>query len=265
MIPRSLAILAVFVAVAGLAACAQVATPGADPGTWPQGRTFLSTSVSEDGADKPLVEGTRIELSFGDDHRVSANAGCNILAGTGSIDEGRLAVGSLSMTEMGCSGGRMEQDAWVADFLTSKPRLAIAGDELTLTGDRITIVLTDRRVADPDRPLAGTTWVVDTLFAGETASSVPSSVPAELVIDASGNFNATTGCEGGALQGRAAAAAGIVTFTVTDQEPCTAAGNALDTAVRSVLTGARSYDITAARLRIMATDGTGLGLFAQES
>lgn len=265
MISRPLAVLAVFVAVAGLTACAQVATPGADPGTWPQGRTFLSTFVSEDGADKALVEGTRIELRFDDDQRLSANAGCNIMAGTGRIDEDHLVVGSLSMTEMGCSGGRMEQDAWVADFLTSGPRLAIAGDELTLTGDHVTIVLTDRRVVDPDRPLAGTIWVVDTLFAGETASSVPPSVPAVLAIGASGNFDATTGCEEGALHGHAAIAGGIVTFTVTEQVPCTEDGNALDAAVRSVLAGSRTYEITAARLRIMAADGTGLGLIEQES
>lgn len=264
MISRSLAVLAVLATVAGLTACAQVTSPGADPGTWPEGRTFLSTSVSQDAAVKPLVEGTRIELSFGEERRVSANAGCNIMAGTGRIDEGKLMVDSLSVTEMGCSGGRMEQDAWVADFLTSGPRLAIEGDELTLTGERITIVLTDRRVADPDRPLAGTIWVVDTLFAGDAASSVPPSVPATLVIDASGSFDATTGCEGGSLHGRASVAVGIVTFTVTEQEPCTAASNALDAAVRSVLAGSRAFEITAGRLRIIAADGTGLGLFAQE-
>ena len=75
------------------------------------------------------------------------------------------------MTEMACPGGRMEQDTWVADFLSAGPRMSLDGDQLTLTGSTITMVLTDRRVVDPDRPLAGTRWVVDTIFQGDTASS----------------------------------------------------------------------------------------------
>jgi heat shock protein HslJ len=79
----------------------------------------------------------------------------------------------MVMTELGCDPEREAQDAWLADFLTSSPTADLAGDELTLRSDTVTITLLDQEVADPDRPLVGTTWRIDTVIAGSTAASVP--------------------------------------------------------------------------------------------
>lgn len=252
--------------LATLTACATAAppgSPGSPDGEWPADRTFLSTSVTENGTAKPLVEGTRIELSFGDDGRVSANAGCNHLGGTGRLESEALVIDSLSMTEMGCPGLLHEQDTWLADFLISSPTMRRSGDELTLAGPTVTIVLADREVADPDRPLTGTRWVVDTIMQGDTASSVPSDAPAVLTIDASGGFVASTGCVGGELRGSATVSGDRVTFTVTEAQPCAGASNALDDAVRATLAGEVGYEITARRLRLVGSAGSGLGLQAE--
>src|SRR5262245_18917255 len=153
-----------FAALTVPTACAQSAPPASGPSGGPWGLTFLSTAVTETGEPRPLVEGTRIELSFPEEGRVSANAGCNIMSGTAVLRDGALIVDELGMTEMGCPPGRMQQDAWVAQFLSARPRLSLDAGELTLTSGSITTVLADRRVVDPDRPLTVTTWVVDTFY-----------------------------------------------------------------------------------------------------
>jgi heat shock protein HslJ len=244
------------------AACATPQTPGA-PGAgdeWPAGREFLATTVTESGAAKAIVEGSRIRVSFGDDGRVSANAGCNHMSGAGRIEAGRLIVDNLAMTEMACLGGLMEQDAWVADLLTSRPTLRLDGDELTLATSTITMVMLDREVADPDRPLVGTAWTVTTVFAGDAASNSVHPVPAVLTIAASGQFTATTGCVAGQLRGTATVAGAQITFLVTEQQPCLGGSNAVDEAVRATLAGPLTYEIEAAHLRLLRPDGTGLGL-----
>lgn len=130
------------------------ATPSLD------GRTFISQEVT--GRD--LVEGTEIRLRF--QGHLGVTAGCNSMGAGYSIEDGRLVIdaGGLSQTEIGCDPERHEQDTWLADFLLSSPSVALSGDELTLTGDDAAIELLDREVAEPDLPLVGTTWRVDTVF-----------------------------------------------------------------------------------------------------
>jgi hypothetical protein len=65
-------------AMTALSACASGTSPGSSSGL-PTGRTFLSTAVTENGAPKQLVAGTRIQLRF-DDRQVVASPGCNTMA-----------------------------------------------------------------------------------------------------------------------------------------------------------------------------------------
>jgi len=237
--------------------------PGAPGEGWPGERTFVATSVTENGAPKAIVENSRITVSFGADGHVGANAGCNSMGGPGRLESGTLVVDDLAITEMACSGGLMEQEAWVADLLTGRPTLRLSGDELTLTGETITMVLLDREIVDPDRPLAGTLWLVDTVFEGETAMSTLHPAPAMLTIDAGeGSFRATTGCVGGELRGTATIAGERVTFAVTNDRPCLDETNPVDAAVRATLAGVAVAAIEAGHLRLLRPDGYGLGLTA---
>ena len=78
-----------------LSGCAATSPPPFDGTEW------LSTAVTEDGADRPLVDGTRIRLSF-TDGELAASAGCNTMGGAYRIEEGLLVVEGGGMTEMGC-------------------------------------------------------------------------------------------------------------------------------------------------------------------
>jgi heat shock protein HslJ len=148
---------------------------GAGSGAALDGREFRSQEVS----GHELVRGTQIALEFRADE-VRARAGCNLLAAPYAVRDSALVIagGAMSTTEMGCTPERHAQDDWLVTFLTGSPRLELDGSTLTLELDRVRIELLDRVVADPDRPLTGTRWFVDTVLSSDTARSVadPSSV-----------------------------------------------------------------------------------------
>src|SRR5262245_37517540 len=76
-----------------------------------EGRVFLSQSVTEGGAPRALVDGTRLQLEF-HDASVGGNAGCNSLGGRYALTGGKLVVTDATMTEMACDAPRMDQEAW---------------------------------------------------------------------------------------------------------------------------------------------------------
>ncbi len=219
-----------------------------------EGHEYLSTSVRQAGADRPLVVGTRIRLSFRDGD-MGASVGCNSMGGAYRIEDGRLVFSGGSMTEMGCDPDRHAQDDWLIGLLGSRPSIAQDGSELTLTAGETVIVLQDREVADPDRPLVGTTWTVDTLISGDAASSIPDGVTATLVFAGDGTVAVQPGCN--SAGGRYEVGDGTMRITglVTTDMACDGPAAMLESTVLGVL-GADSltYDIDAGSLTIMADD-----------
>ncbi len=229
---------------------------------WPSGRTFLSTSVTENGQDRPPVSGTRIELRFADG-RLMARGGCNHMDADGHLDGNRLVLGELATTGMGCEQALMAQDRWLGEFLRGQPTWELSGDDLVLTNGGTQIRLTDRRVADPDRALTGTRWVVDSIISRDTVSSVPSGVEAYLQLDSAGGFQGSTGCA--QIAGSATVRADRITFVMpTGPSPrCTGPAATLESAVLGVLRGEAVYQIEATRLTLTGANGAGLGLRAR--
>ena len=105
---------------------------------WPVGRTFVSLSVT----GHALVAGTRITLTFHRGNSFSAHAGCSQLSAPGRLSGGRLIVGPIRQTLVGCDPGRASQDQWLASFLAARPRWHLAGDRLQLTSGTVRITLT---------------------------------------------------------------------------------------------------------------------------
>ncbi len=177
----------------GLAGCALGTPVGLD------GRTFLSARVTDGGAGRPLVPGTQIRLRF-DDGQVSADAGCNSMGGAYRLANGRLLVDEMAMTAMGCDGPRHDQDEWLADFLGSGPTVAVSGHDLALTDGDTEIRFVDGAAAQPDRPIVGTLWTVDSLLNADIASSVPAGTTATLQFAADGTVAINAGCNTGQAQ-----------------------------------------------------------------
>ncbi len=136
------------------------------------GRQFWLVSVLDDGVEHPLVEGTRISLRFNNGN-IGASAGCNSMGGPYQIDDNQqLTVTDLSTTEIGCDPERHAQDEFVAAVLIVQPQLTLNGDYLTLATDTVRIEFLDTEVADPDRPISQTRWVVTGFIQGEVAISM---------------------------------------------------------------------------------------------
>ena len=260
----SLVLLVLVLAAVVLAACGSSADSvssnspsNVDPAGAPAGHTYVSTGV----AGHKLVAGTTVTLTFGDDGNLSVQAGCNTLGTTYTIEDGKLVADNFGGTEMGCDGPRHAQDTWIGAFLSSRPTVTTQGDELILVGGDTTLTLRDREVVQPDKPLEGTTWVVDTIIDGDGASSVPSE-PKVYLKFADGKVEGSDGCNG--LGGTATIQGDTVTFgeIASDERACTTNSPA-NVPLHELLRGDVTFVADGDRLTLTAPGGNGLGFRAQ--
>lgn len=239
--------------VLALTACSGMPGPTLDGSEW------LSTAVTEDGADRPLVDGTRIRLGF-TDGQLGASAGCNTMGGGYRIEGGRLVFEGGGMTEMGCDDERHAQDDWLFEFLGSQPSVAQEGDKLTLTSGGTVIAFQDRETAEPDLPLVGTTWTVDSIISGDAVSSVPGDAVATLVFTDDGRVEVDTGCNTGGGTYEVADGTLRIREVVTTLIGCGGTAGQLEAAVMAVINAEElDFAIDAGTLTLMAGDH-GLGL-----
>ena len=219
------------------------------------GRTFLSTGIE----GRILVAGSRIRIAFRDG-QVSASGGCNSMSGPYRIDGDHLVAGGLATTEMACDEPLMAQDTWLADLLDSAT-IALDGDRLVLAKGSVRLTMEDREIADPDRPLLGTRWVVDGLISGDAVSSVPVGVTAALTFS-DGRVDVEAGCN----QGGGTADVGDTTITfgpiALTKMACAPDAMTVEGVVAAVLSGEVAYTIEAGSLTLDAGGG-GLMLRAE--
>ena len=171
----------------------------------------------------------------------------------------------MASTEMGCDPELQAQDEWLMEFLQRSPSWTLDGDRLTLTAGGTEIVLLDREVADPDRPLEGTRWLVDTVISGEAASSMWAGTEgsAWLLVEG-GRFTASSGCRD--YEGSVEVSEGSLRFgEVVQTDPiCGEEFAGVDEAMQAIFAGETEYSIEADRLTLTGSDDVGLGLHADE-
>ncbi len=254
--PGRIAALAIVAALTGTA-CVGAAQPGPSL----EGRTFLSVKVSTADVDRPLVPGTRVRLSF-ENGNLAASAGCNTMSGTYTLDGDVLRVAGVATTEMGCDPDRHAQDDWLFGFLSSGPTLQLTGNDLLLTGGDTILQLIDRTIAEPDRPLEGTLWVVDSVIQGSGVSSVPPGVVATFRFTAGGQLELDTSCNAGGGVVRVEGSSLQFEPIVLTKRGCEGDRAGMERAVVAVLASGRvDFSIQADRLTLHG-DEVGLGLRA---
>lgn len=249
------------VAMMSITGCGQsgaAAPPPEAGGIW--GRTFVSAPAAAGEESRRLVGGTSLRLGF-QSGGVTAEAGCNHLTGRAALDGDRLVVSDVGTTMMACTPELMDQDAWLTAFLQGRPRWRLDGDTLVLSAGTTRLRLVDIRAAEPDRPLAGPRWSLQSLIDGETAASVPAGADAHLSFQ-DGRVTGSTGCTD--IDGAATVGEGSITFShlSTRARTCTPEFKALDRTVLGLLRGKLSYDVTGDRLTLTRADGAGLDLRA---
>jgi heat shock protein HslJ len=236
-------------------------SPNADLAAALVGRTFLSTGVTVGGVPKDLVPNTRVRLGFQKD-AISANAGCNTFGAGFRIDGTALVVSGGAMTEMGCDEPRQAQDEWLFGLLGSRPTVALATDRLTLSSGPTTISLLDRTIAEPDLPLTGPLWTLESIVAGDAVSSVPAGVTATISFGTDGRIAVDSGCNSGSGNYTVLSGAGTSsgTLTVSDlamtAKACQGEAGSVETAMLgSLQDGPIAFTIEASQLRLRAGGG----------
>ncbi|MFF3223612.1 META domain-containing protein [Nocardia suismassiliense] len=223
------------------------------------GRTFLSTEV--EGA--PIPGGGPLTLTFKDD-RIAADAGCNSHSGVVALDDHKLHVSGLASTLMACPGDREGADEWLSGLLNSDPTWQLDGAKLTVKNDNLTVRLLDKKVAKPDKPIKGTTWIVTALITpdAQMRSQTIDEVKPTLTIAEDGNVSGSAGCN--RMTGRATGPDTELTFQVgTTKMLCSPEVMEVEQAVLKVLDGKTTATVDADVLTLRNANGNGLTLHAE--
>lgn len=143
-----------------------------------------------------IVDGTVVRLGIAEG-TFTISAGCNTLSFPFQRSDDQLATGLGQTTLMGCVEELADQDARLIGFIESGPVVSSSPDGFTLTGtDGATLVFVSRAIADPDRAVEGTRWVLDAVVDGDAAVSAVGFDTVELVFNG-GTANVMTGCSMG--------------------------------------------------------------------
>ncbi len=157
------------------------------------GRTYTSTAVT----GRELVSADPVMITF-DDGQMSVSAGCNTMFGAFALEGDTLAwTQQPGSTLMACDEELEEQDAWLADLLTTGVTAKSDGASLTLASGDVTIELADG--SGPDlSSLFGRNWtVVGTIRDGRTVRLPVRMTPPRLDVRKNGTARLNTGCNTG--------------------------------------------------------------------
>ena len=171
-----------------LAGCAE--RTGGGSATDVVGAWFLAEG-SADGAPLPQPPGGHATLDVGAD-TLGGRSFCNHYSSTYRLDGDSLTIDGLGGTEMACEPEVMAAETAYLSALGRADTVARDGDDLVLTGDGVRLRFSPVPPV-PDRSLAGTRWVLETLVEGEVASSTLGE-PAVLLLDEDRRASASTGC-----------------------------------------------------------------------
>jgi heat shock protein HslJ len=226
-----------------------------------EGRTLLLTGLA--GSDHTLVLLGGYDLTFARGE-ITVSAGCNALTGTYTVEDDTLVVDGLGGTEMACEPELMAQDEWISGFLTSRPTIAIAEPEVSLSvGDEVLTLTAEP--TDTRRAISDTPWVLDTIIDGETASSVPSGVTAAVDFSPDGSLAVGTGCNTGTGGYATPDVDGplVIDPPSLTRRRCDEEAMGVEAAMVAVLDGEVEAVVDGDRLTLTAADGSGLGFTAQ--
>ncbi|APE22871.1 MULTISPECIES: META domain-containing protein [Streptomyces] len=272
--PRTLASAASAAAlVLLLAACGTEGGTGSGPGSGSDtvspdlpvaGTHWTIGAVTVDGRRSAAPDGARVE--FTKDGRVRGNSGCNTFGATVAVRGETLTVGPQEITAIGCPADRQRFETELMKALTGPLKGKLAGEALTLASadGRAGVEL----AAEADVPLRGTTWKIDGLVSGNTASSLPagSGDKARLVFGADGRVTGNLGCN------NFSAAARVEGKTVTIEGPaattrmmCTSPQMRLETKLYELLDGPLTYRLDHRTLTLVNAEGEGLGAKAADA
>lgn len=152
---------------------------------------WVLASGTQQGGPLVLVDSHPVTLVL-DGDAVSGISACNHYGGTVTRSGDSFTVGAMSMTEMACPPDSvLTLESAFHAALNDVTTAALDGDLLTLSGDAVELVF-ERQPAVPSADLLGTTWMLDSLLAGDVVSSTMGT--GSLILSADGTVSGSTGC-----------------------------------------------------------------------
>ncbi len=211
------------------------------------------------------IPGHDVTVTF-DGNEISGTAACNGYGGTVDLADGAITVGELNWTEMGCEP---EVQALEQTFLQSLATI----DTYRFDGDLLVLMAPDAEwTFEPSAPappaeLVGTTWRLDTVIAGDSASNSPDMDSAFIEFHDDGTLVGSTGCR--RLEGEWAnqGATIQIPFLSAIDDPtagaCEPDVEVLDGDIIAVAGSGPTVEVDGSRLTMTAPGGDGLSFFAE--
>ncbi|GAA2790303.1 hypothetical protein GCM10019017_39680 [Streptomyces showdoensis] len=243
-----------------LAACGtqQGAGPGAGsvgPGLPVAGTHWKIGAVTVDGARSAAPTGARVEIT--EDGRARGNSGCNTFGAAVTVAGDTLTVSPAEVTEIGCPGDLARFETALLKAFSGRLTGELKGKALTLTSPdgRRGVELT----AEPDAPLVGTTWTVDSLLSGTTAASLPagSEGKAKVTFGKDGRLTGSLGCNRVTAPAEISAETITLGAIATTRMICTGPEMDLETRLYESLDGPLGYRVDHRTLTVTDADGQG--------
>lgn len=220
------------------------------------------TLVGGRDAEGTFPRGGRSVTLQVDGEEAGGTSACNHYFATVARDGDAVRFTGVGGTEMACEPDLMALEQRYTAALMLVARADRAADSLTLSGPDVVLDFAlDHPV--PAAALAGTTWVLESLLDGDTASSTTGD-PATLVLAEDGSLSGGTGCR----EFRGSYVLRGAEFVVTELDAsvgpdrCTARTHPQDDHVLGVL-GTFRATVDRDSLVLTAPDGLGLQLRAQ--
>ncbi|MFF4169730.1 META domain-containing protein [Streptomyces sp. NPDC001744] len=269
--PRALVVLVPLLPALLLTACGTEGGRGSGPGAGTvspdlplTGTHWTVDRVTVGGSASGAPDGARV--TFGKDGRVTGSGGCNTFNATVTVRGDTLTASPGPMTEMACSADRMRFEEELVKVFSGRLKGVMGNDTLTLTSPdgRNALALTAERPA----PLRGTTWKIDGLVSGKTATSLPagSAGKARFVVGEDGRVTGNLGCNNFSASARNDA----TTLTIegpaaTTRMMCASPQMTLETKLYELLDGPLSYRIDHRALTLTDASGEGFTAVAVEA
>lgn len=257
----------------GLALGFALAACGTDAGAGsgrPAGGTALQGSwLLVDGRDVagafPRLRAVDVTLDV-DGDQVSGRSACNLYGTTVTVTGDSVTFGPAGGTEMACEPAVMDLERRYLAALTTSERAVRDEDALTLSGPDTVLEFAVVSPA-PQADLVGTTWLLESLLAGDTASSAVSSAVSSagsggrLALGDDGTLAAETGC--GEVRGSYRLSGGNVEVSdVTARSaaisPCTGPAESQHEHMVDVLGDDFAVRVDGDRLTVTSPTGRGL-------
>ncbi|MFF8833744.1 META domain-containing protein [Streptomyces sp. NPDC015131] len=211
-------------------------------------------SVTADGKKTAAPAGANVEIDA--KGRAQGNFGCNHFSAKADVQGDQVTLSDATMTEMGCPEPLQGFEDALRSALTGKLTAKLTDGTLTLTsagGDTI------RLSEQPPAPLQGTTWKVNSLVSGKTATSLPAGTEgkASMVFGKDGFVRGNLGCN--QFSAPVTVEGSTLTFgrITSTRKLCAGPQMELERALTAAMQGKATYTVDHRTLTITAPGGTG--------